>query len=52
MNCYEIITYWSDDDQAFGVDIPEFPGCMAHGDTHDHARMAVKQATALWIEAA
>ena len=52
MNHYEIIIYWSDEDQAFVADVPELPGCMAHGDTHELALAQVKQAMALWIEAA
>ena len=52
MNHYEIIIYWSDEDQAFVADVPELPGCMAHGDTQELALAQVKQAMALWIEAA
>lgn len=52
MNHYEIIIFWSDDDQVFIADVPELPGCMAHGDTHELALAAVKQAMALWIETA
>lgn len=52
MNHYEIIIYWSDDDQVFVADVPELPGCMAHGDTHESALAEVKQAMALWIVAA
>jgi hypothetical protein len=29
-NRYEIIIFWSDEDQAFIADVPELPGCMAH----------------------
>ncbi len=52
MNRFEIIIFWSDEDQAFIADVPELPGCMAHGDTHEPALAEVKQAMALWIEAA
>ena len=52
MNHYEIIIFWSDEDQAFVADVPELPGCMAHGDTQELALAQVKQAMALWIEAA
>ena len=31
MNKYEIIIFWSDDDAAYVADVPELPGCMAHG---------------------
>ena len=52
MNHFEIIIYWSDEDQAFVADVPELPGCMAHGDSHEQALAEVKEAMALWIEAA
>lgn len=34
---YEIIIDWSDDDQAFVAEVPELPGCAAHGDTPEAA---------------
>src|SRR5688572_6644600 len=34
---YEIIIYWSNEDQVFVAEAPELPGCMAHGDTHESA---------------
>ena len=36
-NRYEIIIFWSDEDRAFLADVPELPGCMAHGATHEAA---------------
>jgi predicted RNase H-like HicB family nuclease len=52
MEHYEIIIYWSEQDQAFIADVPELPGCMAHGTTHEEALSNAKQAMALWLEAA
>jgi predicted RNase H-like HicB family nuclease len=52
MNRFEIIICWSDEDQAYVADVPELPGCMAHGDTQEAALAAVKQAIALWLETA
>ena len=52
MNRFEIIIYWSDEDQAFVADVPELPGCMAHGDSQEHALAEVKEAMVLWIESA
>ena len=49
---YEIILYWSNDDDAFVAEVPELPGCMAHGDTQESALRHVNQAMALWIETA
>ena len=52
MNKYEIIIFWSDEDQAFIADVPELPGCMAHGGTHDSALTNAKEAMELWIKTA
>ncbi|MFZ5523601.1 MAG: type II toxin-antitoxin system HicB family antitoxin [Pseudomonadota bacterium] len=52
MDHYEIIIYWSAQDQAFIADVPELPGCMAHGATHEEALSNAKQAMALWLEVA
>ena len=52
MNDHKIIIFWSDEDQAFVADVPELPGCMAHGDTHEAALAEVKQAMTLWLETA
>ena len=52
MNRHAIIVFWSDEDHAFVADVPELPGCMAHGDTHENALSAVKKAIALWLETA
>ncbi len=30
---YELVVWWSDEDEVFVVDVPELPGCMAHGAT-------------------
>ncbi len=49
---YEIIMYWSDEDQVFITEVPELPGCMAHGDTQETALMSVKEAIELWIDTA
>ncbi len=52
MDRYEVIIYWSDEDQAYIAEVPELPGCAAHGDTYESALANAKQATALWIETA
>jgi len=52
MDRYEIIIYWSDEDQVFIAEVPELPGCMAHGATHQEALTQVKGAMALWIDTA
>ena len=52
MNKYEIIIYWSDEDKAFVAEVPELPGCSAHGDTYEKALGSAKQAIQLWIDTA
>jgi predicted RNase H-like HicB family nuclease len=49
---YEIIMYWSHDDQAFIAEVPELAGCMAHGSTYDAALVQAKEAIQLWIDTA
>ncbi len=49
---YEIILYWSDDDRAFVAEVPQLPGCVAHGDTQEAALMHAQEAMELWIETA
>lgn len=51
-NKYEMIIFWSDDDGAFVVDVPELPGCMAHGETREAALQAADEAVNFWIETA
>jgi len=52
MQKYEIIIYWSDEDQAFVADVPELPDCMAHGDSQESALHQAKEAISLWIDTA
>jgi len=52
MDRYEIIIYWSDEDQAFIAEVPELPGCMAHGATHEEVLTNIKSAMELWIKTA
>ena len=52
MNHYEIIIYWSDEDQAFLAEAPELPGCMAHGNSYEEALRNVRDAMAFWIDVA
>ncbi len=52
MQKYEIIIYWSNEDKVFVAEVPELPGCMAHGDTQEVALTNVKEAIQLWIDTA
>jgi len=52
MQKYEIIIFWSDEDQVFVADVPELLGCMAHGDTPQSALTNALEATELWLDTA
>jgi predicted RNase H-like HicB family nuclease len=52
MERYEIIIFWSDEDQAYIADVPELPGCMAHGESYEKALANAKDAISHWIETA
>ena len=49
---YEIIIYWSEDDQAFIAEVPELPGCAADGKTYREALENVEVVIQEWIETA
>jgi predicted RNase H-like HicB family nuclease len=49
---YEIILYWSDEDQAFIAEVPELPGCAADGPTYQKALANVQVVMREWIETA
>ena len=52
MHKYEIIIYWSNEDQVFVAEVPELAGCMAHGDSPESALANANQAIQLWIDTA
>ncbi len=49
---YEVIIYWSDDDQSFIAEVPELAGCMADGESYEEAIDNVKIIIDEWIETA
>ena len=49
---YEIIIYWSKDDNAFIAEVPELAGCMADGNTYSKALKIVEIIIEEWIETA
>ena len=49
---YELIIYWSDEDQSFIVEVPELPGCMADGESYEEAVANAKRVIEEWIETA
>jgi predicted RNase H-like HicB family nuclease len=49
---YEIIIFWSEEDNAFVAEVPELPGCMADGKTYQEALENAEQIIGEWIETA
>jgi predicted RNase H-like HicB family nuclease len=49
---YEMIIYWSREDHAYIVDVPELPGCMADGSTYQQAVANAEVVIGEWIETA
>jgi len=49
---YEIIIFWSEEDDAFVAEVPELPGCMADGKTYQEALSNAEQIIREWIETA
>jgi predicted RNase H-like HicB family nuclease len=46
---YGIDVAWSDPDEAFVADVPDLPGCMAHGSSRDEALANAENAIQAWI---
>ncbi len=49
---FEIIIYWSQEDNAFIAEVPELSGCMADGQTYQEAVSNVETVIKEWIETA
>jgi predicted RNase H-like HicB family nuclease len=52
MTRYEVVIYWSEEDGVFIAEVPELPGCMADGLTHQEALTNVETVIQEWIETA
>jgi len=52
MTRYDVIIYWSNEDEAFIAEVPELPGCAADGATHQKALSNVEVIIQEWIETA
>jgi predicted RNase H-like HicB family nuclease len=52
MSKYEIILYWSEEDQAFIAEVPELPGCAADGTSRQEALTNAEGVIQEWIETA
>jgi predicted RNase H-like HicB family nuclease len=46
---YEIIIYWSQEDDSFVAEVPELAGCMADGETYQEAVTNAEKIIADWI---
>ncbi|MCR4319138.1 MAG: type II toxin-antitoxin system HicB family antitoxin [Candidatus Brocadiaceae bacterium] len=49
---YEMIIYWDKTDNIYVVDVPELPGCMAHGKSKKEALGNAEKAVELWLKTA
>ncbi|TMI71379.1 MAG: type II toxin-antitoxin system HicB family antitoxin [Bacteroidetes bacterium] len=49
---YEIVLYWSKEDDAIIAEVPELPGCMADGKSYGEALENVQAVIAEWIDTA
>ena len=52
MTKYEVIIYWSDEDQAFIAEVPELPGCASDGATYQEALANAEVVMQEWLETA
>jgi predicted RNase H-like HicB family nuclease len=49
---YEVIIYWSSEDQSFIAEVPELPGCAADGKSYREALANVEVVIQEWVETA
>jgi len=49
---YEIILYWSKDDNAVIAEVPELAGCMADGNNYNEALVNIETVISQWIQTA
>jgi predicted RNase H-like HicB family nuclease len=52
MSKYEVIIFWSEDDNAFIAEVPELAGCMADGATYQEALANAENIIEEWLETA
>lgn len=49
---YEVILYWSNEDNSYLAEVPELAGCMADGETMAEALENIHTVMEEWIETA
>jgi predicted RNase H-like HicB family nuclease len=49
---YEVVIFWSDDDECYVAEVPELPGCMADGQTYQEAASHAAEAIRDWVATA
>ena len=49
---YEVIIYWSEQDNAFIAEVPELPGCVADGKTYQDVIKNTEIIIDEWLETA
>lgn len=47
---YQVVIFWSDEDDLYVAYAPELPGCMAHGNTYEEALKSIREAMELWLD--
>jgi len=52
MHKYEVIIFWSDEDNSYLAEVPELPGCMADGESYQEALNNIEIIVNEWIETA
>lgn len=52
MSKYEVIIYWSEDDEAYVAEVPELAGCMADGASYQEALANAEVVIQEWLETA
>jgi predicted RNase H-like HicB family nuclease len=52
MTKYEVILYWSQEDDAYVAEVPQLSGCAAHGSSQAEALRNAQDAIDLWLDTA
>jgi predicted RNase H-like HicB family nuclease len=52
MSKYELVIYWSTEDNTFIVEVPELPGCIADGATYQEAVANAERVIGEWVKMA